>query len=42
MFDDATRAFNLGEFLTAVNLYRGAYKLKPEPGSSTTSRRRIA
>lgn len=32
MFDDATRAFNLGEFLTAVNLYRGAYKLKPEPG----------
>ncbi len=32
LFDDGTRAFNLGEFQTAVQLYRQAYKLKPEPG----------
>lgn len=32
LFEDGTRAFNLGEFQTAVSLYRQAYKIKPEPG----------
>lgn len=32
LFEDGTRAFNLGEFPSAVDLYRQAYKLKPEPG----------
>lgn len=32
LFEDGTRAFNLGEFPAAVDLYRQAYKIKPEPG----------
>lgn len=32
LFEDGTRAFNLGEFPNAVDLYRQAYNLKPEPG----------
>ncbi len=31
-FDTGTRAFNLGEFKTAAEEYRAAYKLKPDPG----------
>jgi tetratricopeptide (TPR) repeat protein len=30
-FETGTRAFNLGEFTTAAEEYRAAYKLKPDP-----------
>jgi tetratricopeptide (TPR) repeat protein len=30
-FDEGTKAFNLGEFTRAVEEYKAAYKLKPDP-----------